>query len=237
MQDCSNSIANALELLQSSTKPSKYPLIWSATYIFKFSHELGKIFQAVWGRTIDFHAFLYHVHFSWKENEKLRITGDFTLIYVIRWQSQFIFQWIQNWSRIQNSLDMLWQTLCQRFDDSSAICIDDAEISSNFWHKLHCHHLHTIHESTTSQKIIPWFWPHHKRVHVFHTGGFQRCQFSYAARCFMTKIVSYQTTPVWFVKSEPLMAKIYVLRSVLPSNRVTGWDIKWCHIRIQMQVL
>ena len=31
------------------------------------------------------------------------------------------------------------------------------------------------------------------------------CQFSYAARCFMPKIVSYQTTPVWFVKNEYLI--------------------------------
>ena len=35
-------------------------------------------------------------------------------------------------------------------------------------------------------------------------------QFSSAAMCFMPKIVSYQTTPVWFVKNEYLMVKIDV---------------------------
>ena len=52
-----------------------------------------------------------------------------------------------------------------------------------------------------------------------------RRQFSYAARCFMPKIVSYQTTPVWFVNNEYCIAKINVYHS-LPSDRVIGLDIK-----------
>ena len=51
-------------------------------------------------------------------------------------------------------------------------------------------------------------------------------QFSYATRCFMPKIVVYQTAPVWFVKNEYFMAKIDVYRSLLPSDRVIGWDMK-----------
>ena len=42
----------------------------------------------------------------------------------------------------------------------------------------------------------------------------------------MPKIVVYQTAPVWFVKNEYFMAKIDVCRSLLPSNRVIGWDIE-----------
>ena len=53
-----------------------------------------------------------------------------------------------------------------------------------------------------------------------------RRQFSYAARCFMYKIVVYQTAPVWFVKNECFMAKIDVYGSLLASDRVIGWDIK-----------
>ena len=53
-----------------------------------------------------------------------------------------------------------------------------------------------------------------------------RLQFSYAARCFMPKIVVYQTAPVWFVKNECFMAKIDVYRSLLASDRVIGWVIK-----------
>ena len=54
----------------------------------------------------------------------------------------------------------------------------------------------------------------------------------------MPQIVIYQTTPVWFVKNEYFMAKIDVYRSLLPSDRVIGWETwKWRHIRIQMQVL
>ena len=52
----------------------------------------------------------------------------------------------------------------------------------------------------------------------------------------MYKIAVYQTAPVWFVKNECFMAKIDVYRSLLASDRVIGWDIKWRHIRIQMQV-
>ena len=42
----------------------------------------------------------------------------------------------------------------------------------------------------------------------------------------MTKIVVYQTAPVWFVKNECFMAKIDVYRSLLASDRVIGRDIK-----------
>ena len=42
----------------------------------------------------------------------------------------------------------------------------------------------------------------------------------------MPKIVIDQTTPVCFMKNEYLMAKIDVYRSLLPSDRVIGWDIK-----------
>ena len=42
----------------------------------------------------------------------------------------------------------------------------------------------------------------------------------------MPKIVVYQTAPVWFVKNEYFMAKIDVCRSLLPNNRVIGWDIE-----------
>ena len=42
----------------------------------------------------------------------------------------------------------------------------------------------------------------------------------------MPKIVVYQTAPVWFVKNECFMAKIYVCRSLLVSDRVIGCDIK-----------
>ena len=42
----------------------------------------------------------------------------------------------------------------------------------------------------------------------------------------MPKIVISQTTPVWFVKNEYLMAKIDVYRSLLPSDRVIGLDMK-----------
>ena len=42
----------------------------------------------------------------------------------------------------------------------------------------------------------------------------------------MPKIVVYQTAPVLFVKNEYFMAKIDVCRSLLPSDRVIGWDIK-----------
>ena len=42
----------------------------------------------------------------------------------------------------------------------------------------------------------------------------------------MPKIVVYQTAPVWFVKNEYFMAKIDVYRSLLPSDRVIGWDMK-----------
>ena len=38
----------------------------------------------------------------------------------------------------------------------------------------------------------------------------------------MYKIVVYQTAPVWFVKNECFMAKIYVYRSLLASDRVIG---------------
>ena len=51
-------------------------------------------------------------------------------------------------------------------------------------------------------------------------------QFSSAAMCFMPKMVSHQTTPVWFVKNEYVMVKIYVYRSLLPSDCVIGWDAK-----------
>ena len=47
------------------------------------------------------------------------------------------------------------------------------------------------------------------------------------ARCFMPKIVIYQTTPVWFVKNEYLIiSKIDVYCSLLPSDHVIGWDMK-----------
>ena len=42
----------------------------------------------------------------------------------------------------------------------------------------------------------------------------------------MPKILVYQTAPVWFVKNEYFMAKIDVCRSLLPSDRVIGWDIE-----------
>ena len=42
----------------------------------------------------------------------------------------------------------------------------------------------------------------------------------------MHKIVVYHTAPLWFVKNEYFMAKIDVCRSLLPSDRVIGWDIK-----------
>ena len=42
----------------------------------------------------------------------------------------------------------------------------------------------------------------------------------------MPKIVVYQTASVWFVKNEYFMAKIDVCRSLLPSDRVIGRDIK-----------
>ena len=42
----------------------------------------------------------------------------------------------------------------------------------------------------------------------------------------MPEIVVYQTESVWFVKNEYFMAKIDVCRSLLPSDRVIGWDIK-----------
>ena len=42
----------------------------------------------------------------------------------------------------------------------------------------------------------------------------------------MPKIVFYQTASVWFVKNDYFMAKIDVCRSLLPSDRVIGWDIK-----------
>ena len=56
----------------------------------------------------------------------------------------------------------------------------------------------------------------------------------------MSKIVGYQTTPVWFVKNEYLMAKIDGYRSLLPSDHVIGLDIKqgshssWKIIEIQI---
>ena len=50
----------------------------------------------------------------------------------------------------------------------------------------------------------------------------------------MPKIVSYQN---WFVKDEYLMANIDVYRSLLPSDRIIGWDTKLTHIRIEMQLL
>ena len=53
-----------------------------------------------------------------------------------------------------------------------------------------------------------------------------RRQFSYAARCFMPKLVVHQTAPVWFVKNECFMAKIDVYRSLLASDHVIGWDFK-----------
>ena len=43
-----------------------------------------------------------------------------------------------------------------------------------------------------------------------------RRQFSYAARCFMPKIVSHQNTPVWFVNNEYFIAKVDVCHSLLP---------------------
>ena len=42
----------------------------------------------------------------------------------------------------------------------------------------------------------------------------------------MPKIVVYQTAQVWFVKNEYFMVKIDVCRSLPPSDRVIGWDIK-----------
>ena len=42
----------------------------------------------------------------------------------------------------------------------------------------------------------------------------------------MPKIVVYQTASVWFVKNEYFMVKIDVCLSLLPSDRVIGWDIK-----------
>ena len=47
-----------------------------------------------------------------------------------------------------------------------------------------------------------------------------------AAISFMPKIVYYQTSPVWFIKNEYIVAKINVYCSLLPSNRLIGWDIK-----------
>ena len=46
--------------------------------------------------------------------------------------------------------------------------------------------------------------------------------FSYVARCFMPKIVVYQTAPVWFLKNKYFKAKIDVCRNLLPSDRVIG---------------
>ena len=70
----------------------------------------------------------------------------------------------------------------------------------------------------SSDQTKPWEKPYlwNKSCH----------QFSYAARCFIPKIVVYQTTPVWFVKNECFMAKIDIYRSLLPSDCVIGWDIK-----------
>ena len=81
------------------------------------------------------------------------------------------------------------------------------------------------HTSRKPWEITPPLWNKSRR------------QFSYAARCFMPKIVSYQTTPVWFVKIEYFMVKINVFHSLLPINHMIGRDIQWRHIRNQMQVL
>ena len=77
-----------------------------------------------------------------------------------------------------------------------------------------------------------------KNVRNPHLWNKSHHQFSYVARCFMPKVVSYQTTPAWFGLQKKWIFKGWKLM-LTAIYRLTTWlgeTWKWSHVRIQMQV-